>query len=140
MQQLFTYLSAILLILISMLHFYWIFGGRRGLQSSLPQRVDGGVAANPGWIVTFIVAMGLMGMAFILLAQNNLIPYVTPNFFTKWSCLIITFIFLLRAIGDFKYMGLSKKIKNTDFSKYDTKLYTPLCLFLGWIFMFSWSF
>ncbi|WP_307347298.1 DUF3995 domain-containing protein [Metabacillus malikii] len=53
---------------------------------------------------------------------------------------IITFIFFLRAIGDFKYLGFTKKIKNTNFSKYDTALYTPLCLYLGLIFMISWIF
>lgn len=140
MHQLFIYLSAIILALISMLHFYWIFGGRWGLRYALPKRVDGGLAASPGWIETLIVAIGLLGMAFILLAQNNLIPYFIPNLFTKWSCIIVTFIFLLRAIGDFNYLGLSKRIKNTEFSKYDTKLYTPLCLFLGFMFMSSWLF
>jgi hypothetical protein len=138
MQQLFIYLSVIILGLVSVLHFYWLFGGTWGLQSSLPEKVEGGAVFTPRWIETLIVAFGLMGMAFILLAQNHLIPFFTPNSFTKWSSIIVTFIFLLRAIGDFKYMGFFKRIKNTNFSKYDTKLYSPLCLFLGLIFMTSW--
>jgi hypothetical protein len=138
MQQLFIYLSAIILGLVSVLHFYWLFGGTWGLQSSLPEKVEGGAVFTPRWIETLIVAFGLMGMDFILLAQNNFIPFFTPNSFTKWSSIIVTFIFLLRAIGDFKYLGFFKRIKNTNFSKYDTKLYSPLCLFLGLIFMTSW--
>lgn len=140
MQQLFIYLSIIILGLVSVLHFYWLFGGKWGLQFSLPEKVEGGAVFTPRWIETLIVAIGLIGMAFILLAQNNLIPFFTPNAFTEWSCIIITFIFLLRAIGDFKYLGFSKRIKNTNFSRCDTKFYSPLCLFLGLIFMTSWLF
>ncbi|MFC4323658.1 DUF3995 domain-containing protein [Litchfieldia salsa] len=140
MQQLFIYLSVIILGLVSVLHFYWLFGGTWGFQSSLPEKVEGGTVFTPRGIETLIVAVGLIGAAFILLAQNNLIPFFLPNSFTKWSSIILTVIFLLRAIGDFKYLGFSKRIKNTNFSKYDTKLYTPLCLFLGLIFMTSWLF
>lgn len=140
MEQIFIYLSVIILGLVSLLHFYWIFGGTWGIQASLPEKVEGGSAFTPGWIETVIVAIGLIGVAFILLAQNNLVSFFTPNSFTKWSSIIFTFIFFLRAVGDFKYLGLTKKIKNTTFSKYDTKLYTPLCLYLAFIFMTSWLF
>jgi DNA-binding LytR/AlgR family response regulator len=38
----------------------------------------------------------------------------------------IGIIFLLRAIGDFKYFGFAKRIRHTDFALYDTKIYSPL--------------
>jgi hypothetical protein len=41
--------------------------------------------------------------------------------------LAIAIIFLIRAIGDFRYVGFLKKIKNTKFAKKDTKYYSPLC-------------
>jgi Protein of unknown function (DUF3995) len=40
-------------------------------------------------------------------------------------------IFLLRALGDFKYVGFFKSIKNTEFGRLDTQFYAPLCLYLG---------
>ncbi|MFD1736859.1 DUF3995 domain-containing protein [Bacillus salitolerans] len=140
MELLFIYLSVIILGLVSVLHFYWVFGGTWGVQAALPEKVEGGSVFTPRWIETLFVAVGLIGVAFILLAQNNLISFITPNSFTKWSSIILTFIFFLRAIGDFKYIGFTKRIKNTTFSKYDTKLYTPLCLYLALIFMTSWLF
>jgi hypothetical protein len=138
MQLLLIYSSVIILVVVSVLHFYWLFGGTWGFRASLPEKVEGGSVFTPKWIETLIVAVGLIGVAFILLAQNNLIPFFTSNSFTKWSSIILTFIFFLRAIGDFKYLGFTKRIKNTNFSKYDTQLYTPLCIFLGLIFMTSW--
>ncbi|MFC4323214.1 DUF3995 domain-containing protein [Litchfieldia salsa] len=140
MEQLFIYLSVIVLGLVSVLHFYWVFGGTWGLQASLPEKVEGGSVFTPRWIETLIVAVGLIGAAFILLAQNNLVSFFTPNSFTKWSSIVLTCIFFLRAIGDFKYIGFTKRIQNTPFSKHDTKLYTPLCLYLAIIFMTSWLF
>jgi hypothetical protein len=41
---------------------------------------------------------------------------------------IIVLTFLIRAIGDFNYVGFFKKQKKTIFGKADTKFYTPLCL------------
>jgi hypothetical protein len=138
MLHLFIYLSAIILGLLSLLHFYWVLGGKRGIRAALPEKVEGGAVFTPRLIETSVVAVGLMGVGFILLVQNNLIPTFIPNSFTKWSCILFTFIFLLRAIGDFKYLGLFKKIKNSTFAKNDTRFYTPLCLYLGFIFMISW--
>ncbi|MDQ0232898.1 DUF3995 domain-containing protein [Metabacillus malikii] len=89
MQQLFIYLSFIILGLLSVLHFYWLFGGRWGIQFSLPEKVEGGTVFTLRRIETLAVAIGLMGMASILLIQNNLIPFLTPNTFTKWSSIII---------------------------------------------------
>jgi len=40
-------------------------------------------------------------------------------------------IFLLRALGDFRYVGFFKKVKTTPFAKADTKFFSPLCLMLG---------
>ena len=44
-------------------------------------------------------------------------------------------IFILRAIGDFKYVGFFKKVKNTPFAKLDSKFYSPLCLLIGLAFI-----
>ncbi|WP_088102829.1 DUF3995 domain-containing protein [Halalkalibacter urbisdiaboli] len=140
MQLFFIYSSVIILGLISILHFYWVIGGTWGGRAALPEKVKGNLAFTPRRIETLIVAVGLVGVGFILLAQNDLIPFFASNAFTKWSSTILTIIFLLRAIGDFKYYGFFKKVKNTNFSKYDTRLYTPLCLYLGICFMFSWLF
>ncbi|NRF91294.1 DUF3995 domain-containing protein [Paenibacillus frigoriresistens] len=37
-------------------------------------------------------------------------------------------------MGDFKYVGLFKRVKQTRFATYDTFLFTPLCLWLCFTF------
>jgi len=39
----------------------------------------------------------------------------------------------LRAIGEFKYLGFFKKIKNTEFAIADSKLFSPLSLAIGFL-------
>jgi hypothetical protein len=136
--QLFIYLSAVILVFLSLVHFYWVFGGKWGIRAALPEKIGGGAVLTPRLIETLIVAIGLMSLGVILLVQNNLISILSPNSFTKWTCILFTFIFILRSIGDFKYLGLFKKIRNSTFAKNDTRIYTPLCLYLGFIFMISW--
>jgi hypothetical protein len=43
----------------------------------------------------------------------------------------LAIVLIIRAIGDFKYVGFFKRIKNTPFARYDTQYYAPLCLYLG---------
>jgi Protein of unknown function (DUF3995) len=49
----------------------------------------------------------------------------------KYGSWAIPIIFIARTIGDFKYAGFFKKIKDTDFGKMDTQYYSPLCLIVG---------
>jgi hypothetical protein len=44
---------------------------------------------------------------------------------------IIPAIFLIRAIGDFKYVGFTKKVKSSTFAELDTKFFSPLCLVIA---------
>ena len=47
---------------------------------------------------------------------------------------ILSVIFIIRAIGDFNFLGFFKKRKNTPFAIYDTIYFSPLCLVFGVIF------
>jgi len=52
---------------------------------------------------------------------------------TEYIGWIISSIFIIRAIGDFKYVGFFKKIKNTKFAEFDTKYFTFISLIIGLI-------
>jgi hypothetical protein len=43
----------------------------------------------------------------------------------------IAAVLLIRAIGDFRYAGLTKRINDTSFARKDTRFYTPFCLALA---------
>ncbi len=40
-------------------------------------------------------------------------------------------LFLMRAVGDFNAVGFFKKIRSTAFAAYDTKYFSPLCVYLS---------
>ena len=45
----------------------------------------------------------------------------------RYGLLLVGLLFSLRTLGDVKYVGLTKRVRNTPFAILDTKLYTPLC-------------
>ncbi|MEQ9299424.1 MAG: DUF3995 domain-containing protein [Cyclobacteriaceae bacterium] len=110
---------------LSLLHFYWVLSGQWWLSNALPMNNDGQHVLHPNKMLTFIVALGLLGFASYYLTL--LLAYTLPTMAHVVGWVIPT-IFLLRAIGDFRYVGLFKKVKSTEFAKYDNRYYVPLCL------------
>jgi Protein of unknown function (DUF3995) len=133
MNQIFGFINGIIFLFLGGIHFYWGFGGAWGAKTAIPQNPD--KDNNPmftaGIIATLIVGFGLLAMAFLTLNQFNFIHFNLPVFIKTYGLYVIGTIFLIRTIGDFKYFGLFKKIKNTGFGRWDTQFYTPLCLYLS---------
>lgn len=129
-----TVLSIILFVIFSSLgfiHIYWLLGGKWGLEKALPTKEAGQKAMEPPKIATVIVGIGLISFGLIYLIKTGLINFQIPNWIVTYGSWTIPCIFILRAIGDFNYVGLFKKIKNTEFSKADSKWFIPLCLTIG---------
>lgn len=80
---------------------------------------------------TLIVGFGLLFFGLIYFIKSGLINDPFPNRITNYAYWFTPSIFILRAIGDFNYLGYFKKIKDTEFAKVDTKLFVPLCLIIG---------
>lgn len=131
---------AILLSLIffslGIIHFNWVIGGEFGFAASLPTKESGERVLNPKKIDSAIVAMGLMAFGIFYVFKSGLIADDLPEWIMSLGGWIIPLIFLLRAMGEFKYIGFFKRVKNTDFGKLDTRLFSPLCLFVGLVGLF----
>ena len=128
-----TTIIAIILFLIflSSIHFYWGVGGRWGSEAVIPTKDDNVKVMMPGLLPTFIVAFGLSGFGLFILIKSELISLNLPLWLDNYGLWIIAGIFILRAIGEFNYVGFFKKIKHTKFGQRDTKYYSPLCLLIG---------
>lgn len=113
------------------IHFYWAFGGRWGSQAVFPTKNDIIEQKLPGVLPTLIVAFGLLAIGFFVLKKGAVLNFEIPSWLDKYGLWGIAGIFIIRAIGDFKYAGFFKKIKYTKFGINDTKYYSPLCLLLG---------
>jgi len=96
-------------LLLSILHFYWALGGKLWYEAVLPTNSKGTNRLNPGIAASFIIAIGLLLLACITAGNQGLFDkYVNRKYF-RYSALAITLIFLLRAIGDFRFVGFLRR-------------------------------
>lgn len=124
-------LLAFIFLLLSAIHFYWAFGGKWGIDSALPSNGDGAKVLKPKTFATIIVAVGLLFFAMFYLVKVDFLSINLPNWLFLSAGWVLPSIFLIRVIGDFKYVGLFKKIRTTKFAKSDTEYFIPLCSFLA---------
>ncbi|MEZ4809223.1 MAG: DUF3995 domain-containing protein [Allomuricauda sp.] len=118
----------IVLVFLAVLHFYWSIFGIKDPSAVLPTSVTSNRVKSPGKFVAVLVGVILLLFAFVFI--NKALVYVDYPWLTYVSYGIgITFI--LRAFGDFKYVGFFKTAKNSKFSALDTRYYSPLCLLMG---------
>lgn len=125
-----TILTLIFLFLAGV-HFNWALGGTWGFENAIPTNENGEKILNPKRIDCVIVGIGLTVFSFYYLLQLNLFSIELPSLILTIFGWIIPVIFLLRAMGDFKYFGFFKKVKTTTFGKLDSKYFSPLCLVVG---------
>ncbi len=119
-----------ILILSALIHIYWIFG-EFGLSQALPTNEKGERLLNPSKFMTVIVAFILFGFAWVSyrLDINSHASWIDT---IGW---VLALLFFLRAIGDFNMVGLFKKIKHTEFAKYDNLIYIPLFFIISFLFI-----
>lgn len=115
---------------IALIHWYWLFGGKWGINAALPDKPNGEKLFYPSKMSTFVVAMGLVFFGIFCLIYGRMIPMDFPDWLKETMISVILGIFLLRAVGDFKYVGLFRKVKGTEFAKHDLMYFTPLCLLI----------
>ena len=126
----------IIFSLISLLHLYWAFGGTLWYEDVLPTNLMGTKILNPTAIETLIVAIGLLLMALVVVGTQGLFDQYLNRKYFQYGTLLISLIFLLRAIGDFKFVGFFKTVTETRFGVNDTFFFSPLCLFISLIALF----
>lgn len=124
-------INAFIFTIISGFHFYWAMGGKLGKDVVLPSNIKDKKALSPSQLMTVFVAFVFVGFALFYLINVHLIDFKLPELIANYGLVALAIILIIRAIGDFKYVGFFKTIKNTDFARYDTAYFSPLCLFLG---------
>lgn len=132
MTQVLVFLNVLIFSAISLLHLYWVFGGRWASEQVIPDHLQ-----KKAWelgptmkIATLLVALGLAAFALVMLANLYPILPISATYIT-YATLAIGSIFLIRAIGDFQYVGFFKQVKNTRFGHADSRIFSPLCLLIA---------
>lgn len=131
MANVITWIVVGILFLLSAIHLYWMFGGRKGTMAVIPRK-GSELLFRPTKGATGIVAGALALAGWFVLELGEVVTWHTfPNWFYTYAGWGLAAIFLIRAVGDFRWLGFFKKEVGTLFAKWDTALYSPICLFIG---------
>jgi hypothetical protein len=125
------FINTIVFCLIASLHIYWAMGGKKYLNEAIPVDSNGKNAMKPSKAATLFVALILLLFATITIANFGFFSKTINEKYISSSTLFIGIIFIIRVIGDFKFVGITKRIKGTPFAIKDDKVYIPLCLLLS---------
>ena len=121
---------AVIFAILSLFHLYWAAGGRFGGTAAIPT-VGGKRLLSPSPLGTILVAAALFSAMLVVLGRLKMWGAFVPRWVFYSGTWIISLLFLLRTIGDFRYVGFFKSVTDTNFARWDTILFSPLCLFIG---------
>ena len=120
------------LIAVTALHIYWLFGGKTGLEFAIPNYTPSRKRYNNlNKFKLFFATVLFASMSLFNIEQAEIINGIFYDDFMHWGHRIIAVIFLFRSIGNFKFIGFTKTFKGTTFAKLDTYIYSPVCLLLS---------
>lgn len=124
-------INFLVFLLLGGIHLYWVLGGTWGILYTIPSNADGIPVFKPRKVGTLLVACCLILAALLSIGVCTI---------DKGVFLFIGLLFGLRVLGDFKYVGLGKKVKNTHFARKDATVFIPLCIYLSLsnVFLFFW--
>lgn len=123
-------LTAVTLAALALLHIFWASGGKWGRGAAVPTS-GGSRLFNPSPTGTAAVAAALLSATYILLGQLGWWGSPLPRWVFYWGTWGISLTFLARAVGEFKYLGFFKQVRDTDFALWDSWLFSPLCLLIA---------
>ncbi len=129
--QLLAVALAAVLAALAGLHVAWAAAGRSA-GAAVPARADGAPLFRPGRGLTLAVALALAAAAALVLGRAGLLPRPgpwarDPAPLYRGGTWALGAVLLLRAVGDFRYVGLFKRERGTRFAALDSRVYTPLC-------------
>ena len=129
--------AALTLVLagLSGLHIFWAVTGNSSGRGVVPE-VNGHPLFSPSRSATLLVAAALLAAAFVAASRGQLIVPAPPGSFVHWAAIATGIVFVLRAVGEFRYVGFFKRHRGTRFATLDTWLFSPLCVLIGSAFLF----
>lgn len=129
MQAVLGSIVSFVLFAVGIVHCYWLFGGRKGFAIAVPFRQEGNTPLfTPRRFEIGAVVVMFWAAALLVLMYSGIVPAAGPSWLPGIAAWALGFVFAVRAIGEFHYLGLFKKYRDTAFAKMDSVFYSPLCL------------
>src|SRR4051812_16579618 len=80
---------------------------------------------------TAAVGVGLLLCALLVAATAGVVAVGVSPRVLSGLCAGLALVLLLRAVGDFRYVGFFKSVRGSRFATMDTWCYSPACLALS---------
>ena len=122
--------TAAVFVSLGLLHVYWALGRSSPSAAVIPAHA-GKPLFTPTPAVTLLVALALLICALLVLGALGIWRFGLPSWLFKIGIWGVAAVFLLRAIGDFRYLGFFKTVRDTTFARNDSWLYSPLCALIA---------
>jgi hypothetical protein len=133
--------AILILLMLAGVHLYWASGGKAGKGKAVPS-ANGRPVIKPTAFGTAMAAIGLCVMAALLalrIGWPDLPALPGSGVVVHVGVWLIAAVFAVRAVGDFRYVGFFKKIRDSSFARLDTLAYSPLCACLALLIAISAS-
>lgn len=136
-------LTALAFLGLGLVHVFWAAGGKLGFEAVVPTLPVAATAAGagdaasarpaftPSRAATFGVAVGLIGIAVLVALRAGLVGTALQNGVLTAAIGLLAVLMFVRAVGDFRLVGFFKKVVGTPFARWDSLVYSPLCVLLG---------
>jgi hypothetical protein len=124
-----SFILVVVFLILSAIHFHWVFGGTWGLENAIPKK-DGEPLFKPGKLLTLFVALALLAGA-VISVWRGAFPNLGHTWMPRVGTWVIATLFALRAVGDFRYCGFFKRVRGTVFARNDSLVYSPLCVIVS---------
>src|SRR3954468_14737035 len=117
-------------VALALWHFYMAAMPASRESGAVPS-VEGKPLFVPSAMATVAVGVALLLCAALVAGTAGLLPPGIPAFVLRWLCYALALGLFARAGGEFKYLGLFKRVGGSRFATMDTFVSSPLCLLLG---------
>ena len=117
--------AVVVLALLGVLHVAWAAGLKLGLSGAVPSSRNGKALFRPGPLLTLAVAASLFAFSALLI-----LVLFSELLLARILVGLGVLVLVVRAIGDGRYVGFFKQVRDTQFGQLDDRLFTPIVVFL----------
>lgn len=117
-------------VVLALWHFYMAAKPAASASGAVPS-VGGKPLFVPSAAATVAVALLLLTLACLVAATGGIINLPVPRAALTWLSYALALGLLVRAIGDFKYVGFFKRVRGSRFATLDYFAFSPLCVLMG---------
>ena len=117
-------------VALALWHFTMALLPRSDMSGAVPS-AQGKPLFVPSRAATVAVGIVLLMFSFLVAATARIVTVGVPEAVLSWLCYALAAGLLARAVGDFKYVGFFKPVRDSRFATLDTFVFSPLCLLLA---------